>query len=258
LPLAVAPQPRRLYKTNPLKVVVCQLRFPVMLGFEQPGFLGPLQQTLKKRYPRAVAEQQVGLTLSPAGASPIPPSQLWRFRSDDEAWSFVVARDFAALETTAYQRFEDFHQRLDEAFLALAAIEVTNQERLGLRYVNEFSLPDASRPSAWREYLNPELLGMVGGDVLGEDVIHAIEDIRIRQEDGILVLRHGFVGLELAEADPYYLLDFDYFDDRATGFDVSVALDQVSSYHRSIHDVFELSITDLMREHLGVLEVLNA
>jgi uncharacterized protein (TIGR04255 family) len=258
LPLAVSPQPRRLYRQNPLKAVICQLRYPVTLAFDQPGFLGPLQQRLKQRYPRAMAEQQIGLTLSPGGAAPIPPSQLWRFRSDDETWSVVLARDFAALETTAYERYEQFGERLDELFVALSTIDVTNQERLGLRYVNEFRMPEASRPSAWRDYLNPDLLGMVGGDVLGEDVIHAIEDIRVRQSDGVLVLRHGFVGAELAAGDPHYVLDFDYFDDQPKEFHNEKALAQVGGYHRTVHDVFELSITDPMRDHLGIAEVINA
>jgi uncharacterized protein (TIGR04255 family) len=258
VPLQVPAQRRRFYRSPRLKLVVCQVKFPVLLNFEQPGLLGAFQEAVADVYPRPQLEQQVGLTLSPAGAAPIPPTQLWRFRDPDEVWSLVLARDFLSLETTAYTRFEDFHERLQRALEALERLPVTYRERLGVRYINEFRHQEAASPSAWRGYLNNELLGMVGGEVLGEDVIHAVEDIRVRQEDGVLALRHGYVGPEPTGDDPHYLLDLDYFDETGRPFDRQQTLDQVDAFHRRIHDVFELSITDSMRELLGVEEQSDA
>jgi uncharacterized protein (TIGR04255 family) len=252
MPLNIKPQPRRFYLTNCLKLVICQLRFPVIHRFEQPGFLGAFQDALKKDYPRGSLEQQIGVALTPAGATSVPPSQFWRFTDSSGAWSVAVARDFVSLETTAYERFEGFRDRLQSLLDALPALGVDFQERLGLRFVNEIKHPKALTPASWRGFLNEDLLGMVGGDVLGDGVIHAVQEIRLREEDGILVIRHGYVGTEPTDNRPYYLLDLDYYDEVGKPLDREHILQRTETYHSKMHDVFEMSITDAMREHLGI------
>jgi uncharacterized protein (TIGR04255 family) len=248
MPLNIEPQPRRFYVTNCLKLVICQVRFPVLHRFEQPGFLGAFQDALKKEYPRAALEQQIGVALTPAGATSVPPTHLWRFTDTSGTWSVAVAKDFVSLETTAYDRFEAFRDRLQTVLDALPGLGVDFEDRLGLRYVNEIKHPKALTPASWRGFLNAELLGMVGGEVLGDGVIHAVQEIRLREEDGILVIRHGYIGAE----SPHYLLDLDHYDEVGKPFDRERILQRIDAYHSKMHDVFEMSITDAMRDHLGL------
>jgi uncharacterized protein (TIGR04255 family) len=259
MPLALPDQPRRFYRTNPLRLVVCQVRFPVMHRFDEPGALARFQDVLKDHYPRSAPEQQVAMTVGPAGAVSGPAgTSFWRFQGIDDGWSVAIARDFVSLETTAYERFEHFQGRLTEVLDATLALGVTVRERLGLRYVDEIRHPEAERPGDWRELIEERLLGMVGGEELGDDVIQALQEIRLREHDGTLTVRHGYLGKEATGADPFYLLDIDYFDERSQPLVPGQVIEQVNGYHRTIHNLFETAITEKLREYLGVTEQAHA
>jgi uncharacterized protein (TIGR04255 family) len=248
-------QPRRLYEKNALRSVICRVDFSVLTRFDEPGFLGPVQEALSATYPKSMVEQQFGVTFGPGGATSMPASQQWRFQTADEAWNIVIARDFASLETTGYERFEGFRGRFAELIAMLKPLKVSWRERLGLRYINEFRRADAALATDWQGFLNPDLLGIVGGDVLGDGVIQAIEDIRVRVDDGVLAIRHGFLSSEVSSSqDALYLLDLDSYDDAGREFDSGQTLDQVDAYHQQIHEVFEMAITDEMRGYLKVSE----
>lgn len=258
MPLRLEPQRRRVYEKNPLKLVICQVRFPLLTRFEQPGFITPFEDAVREAFPRIRQEQQVLITV--AAGTPAPPSVApsWRFQTADSSTSALLARDALTFETTAYSRFEDFVPLVRLVLDALGSLGVNFRERLGLRYVNEIRHPDAETASAWTRFINPAMLGTVGGELLGDDVIHALENIRLREEDAVVVITHGFVGKEAvpSDGDAFYQLDIDFGDERPANFDSTATLEQVSSFHDRISNLFEMSITDAMRDYLTVLEEL--
>jgi uncharacterized protein (TIGR04255 family) len=255
MPLALPDQPRRFYETNSLRLVVCQLRFPVIHRFDEPGVLARFQDVLGERYPRSVPEQQLTIAGGPAmPAAATAALQYWRFQGVDDGWSVAIARDFVSLETTAYLRYEEFRERVAEVLDATLALGIKLRERLGLRYVDEIRHPDAKKPGDWRRFINEKLLGMVGGDELGDDVIQALQDIRLREDDGTLAIRHGYLGADVAAGEPFYLLDLDYYDDRPRPLDADQLLSQLDDYHHAMHNVWETAITDALREHLVMKE----
>ncbi|CAN5653524.1 hypothetical protein BH18ACT13_BH18ACT13_17370 [soil metagenome] len=258
MPLALAQQRRRLYTNNPIKIVVCQVRFPLLTTFDQPGFLAPLQESLSGRFPRVSQEQQLGMTLGPQGVSQMPPTSLWRFNELDGPWTIALGRDFLALETQVYRRYEELVDRLAEAIDVLGQIGVQVRERIGLRYVNRLADPEARRATDWRRFIRHELLGVVGGPELGDDVVQAIQQIRLREPDGFVVIHHGYLSDEVAGNDgAHYLIDIDVFDERAVRFDPDETLKLIDSYHERLKDLFEISITDEMRSHLVIEEELD-
>lgn len=256
MPLSLGAHPRRLYVDNPLKFVVCQVRFPVLARYGAPGFLAPMQDALSAKYPRFGEEQQVSITLGPGGIVPAPPPvPLSRFRDLEDRWSVAVARDFISLETTIYERWEEFRERICEVLEAAQGLGIPARERLGLRYVNEISHPDVTGPIDWTRFINERLLGMVGGEELGQDVIHALEEIQLREGDGTLVVRHGHVGAEASQSNkPFYLLDVDFYDDSPRSFDAGATLEQLDTFHATTHNLFEESVTDDLRKHLRIKE----
>jgi uncharacterized protein (TIGR04255 family) len=259
VPLRLELQRRRVYKNNPLKVVICQVRFPVLTRFEQPGFVAPFEEAVRERFPRVHQEQQVLFSVAAGPPSPPALSPSWRFQTTDGSTSALLARDALTLETTTYSRFEEFLSLVSLLVGALAGVDVNVRERLGLRYVNEIRHPDAQIASAWANFINPAMLGTVGGELLGDDVIHALENIRLREEDATVVITHGFVGKDAVPSDgePFYQLDIDFGDGRAVEFDSEATLEQVTGFHDRISDLFEMSISDAMREHLVVLEEID-
>jgi uncharacterized protein (TIGR04255 family) len=259
MPLALPDQPRRFYENNSLRLVVCQLRFPVLHRFDEPGALARFQEVLAGRYPRSSPEQQLTIASAPAASTAATAAmQYWRFQGVDDGWSVAIARDFVSLETTRYERYEDFRDRLGEVIEATLTLGVTHRERLGLRYVDEIRPPDADGPADFRDFLNAELLGMVGGPELGEDVIQALQEIRLREDDGTLAIRHGYIGPDAADGKCFYLLDLDYYDESSHALDPVQVLEQVDAYHHTMHNVWENAITDELRNVLGVKEQVGA
>ncbi len=260
MPLSLGAHPRRLYADNPLKLVVCQTRFPVLTRFGDAGFLAPMQDVLDDRYPRFGPEQEVSVAVAPGGIAPVPPPpSLWRFRDLEGEWSVAVAQDFISVETTAYERWEDLRERVGQVLEAAAVLGIRVRERLGLRYINEIRHPDVTGPTDWRRFINEKLLGMVGGEELGQDVIHALEEIRLREEAGTLIVRHGHVGAEASQSnDPFYLLDVDFYDDTARRYDAGDTLEQLDIFHTTTHNLFEESVTDDLRAHLRTKEQIDA
>lgn len=259
MPLRLEPQRRRVYEKNPLKLVICQIRFPLVTRLEQPGFITPFEDAVRDAFPRVRQEQQVLITV--AAGTPAPPSVApsWRFQTPDGSTSALLARDALTLETTAYSRFEDFVPLVRLLLDTLEDLGIKFRERLGLRYVNEIRHPEAQTASAWTNFINPAMLGTVGGELLGDDVIHALENIRLQEEDAIVVITHGFIGKDAvpSDGDPFYQLDIDFGDERPVEFKSHDTLEQVSRFHDRISNLFEMSITDAMREYLTVLEELD-
>jgi len=252
MPTDLTKQPRRSYSRNPLSQVLCQIRFPTLQRFQEPGFLGSVQEALSDRYPRSRQEQQIAMLIGPGGATPAPATtQFWRFEDPNADWSISFGADFLGVETRRYTRFEDLLERVTAVLPVAAAVGVNWRERLGLRYVNQMRHEQAGSPAAWRQLLQPKFLGMVGGDELGEDVIHAIQEIRLREHDGVLVIRHGFVGREASNNDPFYLLDIDCADDSSRELSMDDVAKQLWAYHDRVNGLFEMTLTDEMREHLG-------
>jgi uncharacterized protein (TIGR04255 family) len=185
-------------------------------------------------------------------------SELWRFTDLNDAWSVGVAADFISLETSQYTRFEEFFQKLETLIDTLLELEVPVRERVGLRYTNEINHPDATLPADWQRLINEELLGMVGGEELGDDVLHTLQDIRLRERDGTIALRHGFLSSEVApNGRPTYLIDLDYYDDQARQLDRTQTLGQIGTYHEVLKNIFETSITEELRAHLVVREEID-
>jgi uncharacterized protein (TIGR04255 family) len=254
MPVFPSPPPRRIYQRNPLKLVVCQLRFPVLQEFESPGFLAPFQTRLLDDYPRSSLEQQLGFAVGPGGAASMPAQQHWRFRGLEDGWSVALGRDFVSLEASDYDRFETFRARLTLVLDSLPLLGVRVRERIGLRYVNEIRHPDAKSASDWPQYIEQQMLGMVGGADLNDRLIHAVTDIRLRDDGDVMVIRHGYVGPQGEDNECFYLLDVDVFDERPIAFDPGQTKEQLDRFHAKADSVWESTITEALRHHFGVIE----
>lgn len=95
---------------------------------------------------------------------------------------------------------------------------------------------------------------MVGGELLGDAVLNAVQEIRLRGDDSMaLIMRHGYFGPEATDGDPFYLIDIDCFAERNDD-DTSAdhLLEELGTFHNAIHSIFESSINDEMRAHLGI------
>ena len=121
LPSAAAPFPetaRVVYQRNPLAEVICQVRFPPVLRIEAE-LPAAFQERIRQRFPVYRGSESAGML----GGIAVPdeimqmvrdsfPGVLQKqpqaFASADEKWTVTLAKDFLALATTDYSRWENF------------------------------------------------------------------------------------------------------------------------------------------------------
>src|SRR3954468_20020972 len=98
---------------NPLVLVLCQVQFsPVRkMGDYIPG----IQEAFRRDgFPIERAGKIQQLTITPVGVNAVEQER-WDYRTKDEQWSVTVLQDSVVLQTTAYERFEGFAEKLEAA-----------------------------------------------------------------------------------------------------------------------------------------------
>lgn len=143
---------------QPLVLVLCQVRIsPVRkMGDYIPG----IQEAFRRHaFPIERAGKIQQLTITPAGVSSVEQER-WEYRTKDEQWSITVLQDNVVLQTTAYERFEGFAEKLEVAVKTV--LEQTEQDKLGLvqrvglRYIDLIQPRDGE---SYRDYLRPGFHG---------------------------------------------------------------------------------------------------
>lgn len=253
LSLGLPDPPRRIYKRNPLRGVISQIRFPAIFALDEPIGVAQLQNEIRTDYPRTGNRApQLSVVVGPGGLETSDRSRgPWIFSSEDHQWQVSVASDFIALETTSYERYEEFERRF-EVLLTTAAevLTLTHRTRVGLRYINQFQHPEASVASDWRRFLKSELLGAVGGELLRDHVRQALQQIELDLDPGgvKMAIRHGYVKND--EDTSAYLLDLDVFTEEEGPFEVPGILGLLREFKKASWTVFAESITKELSDYL--------
>lgn len=244
--------PRVIYKTNPLREVVCQIRFPSILRVtaEPPA---AFQERVRKGYPLFARKTELPPGLPPEIAAQLPAvvsAPNYEFKSADDGWRVNLTQDFLALTTTSYDRWETFRDRFKVVFDALSMVyEPPFFSRVGLRYVDVISKSMISPPPKdWAALLAPPILGELAPSALSSDIKHVAKEVVVGLSDGPgnLRMRHGLAKIDNEER---YAIDCDFFlDDRCSVPDCFQHLDR---YNRLAGRLFRWCITDELHRALG-------
>jgi uncharacterized protein (TIGR04255 family) len=171
----------------------------------------------------------------------------WRFSSTDGAWTVQLTRDFAALQTTRYETWEEsFSPRLDLLIHAVAAhIAPRVEQRLGLRYVDRIRIPGLAVPVDWRPYIVPELLGLAVHPDLGRAITGAQQQLVLDLGEGGVQcgFRHGFLREPTAIAEIQYFLDYDVFRQAGRAFDVENIRAAAAQFNTYALQLFQACVT---------------
>lgn len=231
----------------PLRDVICQVRFPLILRIvrEEPA---AVQERIRQRFPlleagRGVAVQMRGT--EPQAASLGAP--VYHFYSRDRTREVSLGVDFFAVTTTAYVNWEGF---ADDLSLATEVVQdvygIQYATRIGLRYVNviDATFVESGRFEEVYDLLRPELTAMLRSEaILAPESAHH----RILVADGNAKL--GFAYALVRERDsegelgkPRFVLDFDYYIEG--DIDVDALLPRCTGYHQVIYNAFRWCIAD--------------
>lgn len=260
MPLGLTESQKNLLPRSPLALVVCQVRFEELPTDVTGQAVLAIHQSLGGRKGQYPLVEQVnvntinipsGMTLTQAIAPVVKKG--WRLRSSDNRWFVSLHPDHVALETTKYKTWEDdFRTRLASLLEAVEThLKPAVEQRLGVRYVNRITEPRVDSPQELREYISPELLGLVLHQRLGDMVLAAQQQLDLDAGDGVRVaMRHGFLRDEEREGAFTYLLDFDIYRQEVQAFDVEDIKSSTNSFNEIALRLFRQSLTDKMLRYL--------
>jgi uncharacterized protein (TIGR04255 family) len=126
------------FSKQPLIFVLCQVRISPVRKIAD--YIPSIQEEFRRHgYPIERSGKIKQLNISQNGVQTIE-QDLWEFRNKEEDWSIIVVQDSFTLQTTAYQKFEDFAKHLKLAANTILTKTEHNQygviHRIGLRYVD--------------------------------------------------------------------------------------------------------------------------
>ncbi|TAK69852.1 MAG: TIGR04255 family protein [Dehalococcoidia bacterium] len=238
------------FRNPPLRRVVCQAKFPLVLSLSDGGqLLARFQESIRDRYPFLQQLQQISVTFAgPEVAPPKATSQAaWQFADAEKRWTITLAPDALTLETERYSSFDDLGDQMRLALDALVQhIRPGFATRLGLRYVNEIEVASAEL-TAWTGVLNEHWRSILDSGVVEGAITHWLQNLRLETGDGTLNVN---VGLIPDERQPRVVIDLDYFDETQAVMDLETTMSRLGRWHEHIHSMFRWSISDEMLARL--------
>jgi uncharacterized protein (TIGR04255 family) len=234
-------------RNSPLQIVALELRFPEAILL--PEDMKTIRRGLAEHYPLPGTEHGIAIELGAQGMRPQQATQRQIYRSRDESHQVGLTPTALVLEARGGTQYEGFEHVLERWLVALDAVqpaaEIENQLRLGLRYVNQLPVEDASPGvAALVGRVNPTLLSPFGADGFDFVVTNSFEELRLQNEHGKATLRHG---LQVAEGSPtpgVYVLDIDFYDDVLSDFDRDRHVEQLTLFHSQVWRIFRWSLTE--------------
>jgi len=167
----------------------------------------------------------------------------YRFYTRGRTFQVALAPDFYAVSTKVYQHWEEFADYLRYADAAVRAeYEIPFATRIGLRYINviDAKLTDSGRIQEAYDLVRPQLTTMLRTEVMLSPV-HAIQEIRIADDDYHFKLRHGLAPWgESRELG--FVLDFDCYSEGE--IDLDGLVERCERYHDVIYNAFRWCIRE--------------
>ena len=247
---------RVVYRRKTLDEVICQLRFPPILRIdsEPPA---AYQERIRGAFP--LYEEQKGefsIKLPDEIASfvranlPTAAPVTHQFKTSDAEWTVGLTREFIALSTPNYQRWEIFKQHLTAPVQAL--IDEYNPSffsRIGLRYRDVISRSALGIDTPWSELLRPFIAAeLTTGDPIASAVREATHLVVLALPDnhGTVRMRHGLAQTESGEQ--VYAIDSDFFLENRT--ETSHVFDILDNFNAEARGLFRWCITPALHEAL--------
>ena len=213
------------------------------------------------RYPirRQVLAAGVAFSLGVAANQPMPfpqsPSIVRLFSDPAGAWQVTLSETSVALESFRYESRDDFCDRAQEVFTAVAELSRPPVvDRIGLRYIDRLTGEDLGRLNA---YIAPELCVLYGalGEELGlehsvsDSVIRIGDNERMQVRSGLLPPNGSFDPALPPLGEPSWLLDLDVFTVQGgIEFQPTDMGDRLRRYADHAYAFFRFATTDLFQE----------
>ncbi len=255
---------RVIYRHSPLMQVICQLRFPTILriGTEPPV---DFQERIRHKIPDYEVAQD---DLLPESFSQVLPPEMQEFLSGrnvnprhqfftkGKAWTVSLARDFVALETNQYSRWEEFREYMRLVLAALVEVySPAYLTRIGLRYKNVIDRRSLGLDNiAWRELIANFALGELALEETHQRVIEqqGRSLLRLNEENDFVRLEYGQVIDKAGDpSNKMYLLDYDFYTSEEIGPNVQRIVGRLNEYNAFNRKLFRWCINDKLHNAMA-------
>lgn len=236
----------------PVKAVVCQISFDD-LGDVSRAEAQRVQQHLDgSMWPTLRATRLVTGVLTPGvpgGVSQQPPRQAWQLLGHVESESIGLRPDSFTIETQKYETWEIFKEQLTALLSAVEEVfKPSRILRVGLRYINQVSLPDTHPIGAGM--IDDKLLGLLADDRFHSGITAAEQTLILEVDEELgmkCLMRHGLFP-QSEDNSRMYLLDFDVNIDIAPDSSTRFESASILNYVERLHDTAWSLLTSSLDE----------
>jgi len=243
------------YKKNYLSKVIARIDFLSPIKKIESELPASISKIVKSYYPIAepkkVVIEEKKITKDGIESTRISESKEWHFHSKEREKTLVIIPTSIFVNFLAYTSYE----KLKEEFLEVTnkffeLFKETQVSRLGLRYINEIAL-DEKNPLDWETYLNKDIICLINFVKEKEALSRVFSTIEMNYGDFNLRFQFGLFNFDFPAPikKKSYILDFDAHYKGLQ--DYNEVIQSLDKYHDKIQDLFELSITDKLREKLN-------
>lgn len=247
------------YNKNFLSKVILRLDFDPVQELASSNVKPKFSDGIESRFPIANGQplSQLSVSITPEGTGleqQLSGMQWSHFKKADGTLFCVLAPTHMSLEYGLgdYKHFADFKD--DAAFVLEAlwrSVNIPGIHRLGLRYINEISLPQGAALD-WDGYIADELISAVKAPSLsGGSLQRSMHQFSARFGDDNLIFHYGIFNPDFPNAVSRreFILDIDC--NRPGTIEKSEVLEAVTALNALAENTFEASIGSKMREELG-------
>lgn len=244
--------PRVVYDKNTLDEVICQLRFPTILGIGE-GRVADFQDKIRSEYPLYTVQEPTFVPQIPKELAavfeqiPKPPgSDAHKFSTKDMQRSISLTKDFISLTESKYVKWDLFREEMEKTERALQDVySPAFYSRIGLRYRNVISRTNLGLARRkWEYLLQPHIVAELGAPKISNSV-EAIETraiIKIPEVPKSNVrVAHGLVKSPESK-ELCYIIDADFSVTEKEG--INEPFDILDKFNRLAGRLFRWAITD--------------
>ena len=269
-------RPREIYPSPAVQFVVFELRYPTALFLDRPDGREAIYDRLSEAFPLLQTVNTVQFPF-PSGAGGIGVSlaaelpsagPAIRMLNRERTRSATLGSTALQMEISIYDGFEDFAASIRQVLQAIAEVgNVQGIERLSLRYIDEIRIPGVADAPAWTGYIDQRLLGPglfpefrahatnVSADYdLGDGLSLQMQAASMPADAQPTVSPAGPLRLRSSGTGPYFLLDttgaWTLTDGEVPRFVVDDVLQLCERLHDPLHQLFESSITERLRDEV--------
>lgn len=247
---------KKKYKRNFLSQVICQLTFSSHEQISEDT-LKTFKTSLGDEYSELSIIKQQGIIIENDGSQIIShaeDSYLWKIESTDKTHAITITHESFAITHTSYTKFRDYIQVVTRAqklfFEQFSGVVAIN--RTGLRYINQIVVDELT--DGWQQYINKQLTAAFDF-VESSKLRRSMHSLSLQHDDDTKVnINYGLFNeyFPAAIVNNEFILDIDTYIDVPQKFDECV--EHIERFNKVIAVYFEQSITDELRNIMGVIE----